>query len=70
MANYIIIDDNLVFALKMGERLGGCKILDAADGKSPAKIAALLNDDSEDAYLINEIKPHHRRIEWKTCSEG
>lgn len=70
MANYIIIDDNLVFAQKMGERLGGCKILDAADGKSPAKIAALLNDDSEDAYLINEIKPHHRRIEWKTCSEG
>ena len=69
MANYIIIDDNLVFAQKMGERLGACKIIDAADGKSPAKIAALLNDDSEDAYSINEIKPHHRRIELKTCSE-
>jgi len=69
MANYIIIDDNLVFAQKIGERLGAFKILDAADGKSPAKIAALLNDDSEDAYSINEIKPHHRRIELKTCSE-
>lgn len=69
MANYIIIDDNLVFAQKMGERLGACKIIDAADGKSPAKIAALLNDDSENAYSINEIKPHHRRIELKTFSE-
>lgn len=69
MANYIIIDDNPVFAKGLGERLKTFKIIDAADGKSPANIAALLNDDSEDAYSINEIKPHHRRIKWKTRTE-
>ena len=69
MPNYIIIDDNPVFAKGLGERLGTTKMIDAANGKSPANIAALLNDDSEDVYTINEIKPHHRRIEWETQTE-
>jgi len=69
MANYIIIDDNLDFAQMLGERLGTCKIIHAAEGKSPASIAESLNDDSEGVYSIIENKPHHRRIEWKTRAE-
>lgn len=69
MANYIIIDDNPIFAKKLDERLGTCKIIDAADGKSPASIAELINDVSEGIFSVDEIKPHHRRIEWKNRAE-